>query len=73
MSDVTSFSIRDLRELFEALRSAAGDAVMALDAQEGGLGSKAFAVANSRVLILAREIAAVQDGEQKVAAGQIGG
>ncbi len=65
MSNVPSLSINHLRELFEALRSAAGDAVMAIDAQEGGLGSDAFADANRRVLTLAREIAAVQDGEQR--------
>jgi hypothetical protein len=65
MPETTSHSIRDLRELFEALRSAAEDAIGALDAQDDGSRSPAFAEANARALKLAREVAAVQDAEQK--------
>jgi hypothetical protein len=65
MPEATSHSISDLRELFDALRSAAEDAIAALEAQPGVGGSEVFKDANRRALILAREIAAVQDAEEK--------
>jgi hypothetical protein len=65
MSDVTSHSIRDLRKLYEALRAAATDAIAALGGQTGDTDDQAFIDANGRALMLAREIAAVQDAEQK--------
>ena len=64
MPEATSHSIRDLRDLFEALRLAAIDAITALDAPDGQT-SQAFAEANERALLVAREIAAVQDVEEQ--------
>jgi hypothetical protein len=65
MPEATSHSIRDLSFLFDALRTAAGDAVTALDAQPGGASPETFHEANQRALALAREIAAVQDADEK--------
>lgn len=65
MPEATSHNIRDLRFLFDALRAAAGDAVAALDEQPDGADSETFHEANQRALALAREIAAIQDAEEK--------
>jgi hypothetical protein len=65
MPEAASHSIRDLQLLLGALRAAAGDAVAALDTEPDGPASDGFHEANQRVLVLARELAAVQDGGEK--------